>query len=231
MSPDEIAFGVIEYLVFLLSTTCHEAAHALVAKWGGDLTAFEGGQVSLNPLPHIRREPLGMVFVPLLGIVFQTGLIGWASAPYDPRWQQRFPKRAAWMSLAGPVANYLLSVTALIVLKIGLATGVLAMGGNLVHSSAGNAVIDGVAVVLGIAFTLNLLLGTFNLLPIPPLDGYSVLGLFVPDRLALRLQEWRVQARGFAFLGILVGWQVFEKFYGPIYVAALRLLFAGHPIR
>ncbi len=69
MNPDELLLGFIQYVVFLLSTTCHEAAHALVAKLGGDTTAFEGGQVSLNPLPHIRREPFGMVIMPLLGIV------------------------------------------------------------------------------------------------------------------------------------------------------------------
>ena len=65
MNPDQLAFGFLEYVVFLLSTTCHEASHSLVAKWGGDTTALEGGQVSLNPLPHIRREPFGMVIMPL----------------------------------------------------------------------------------------------------------------------------------------------------------------------
>src|ERR1700722_7560645 len=67
MTPDQMVFGFIQYVVFLLSTTCHEAAHSLVAKLGGDLTAFAGGQVSLNPIPHIRREPFGMVIMPLLG--------------------------------------------------------------------------------------------------------------------------------------------------------------------
>src|SRR5215472_13960327 len=66
VKPEELAFGFIQYVVFLLSTTCHEGAHALTAKWGGDTTALEGGQVSLSPLPHIRREPFGMVIMPLL---------------------------------------------------------------------------------------------------------------------------------------------------------------------
>src|SRR3954447_22777115 len=88
MTPAELVFGFIQYVVFLLSTTCHEAAHSLVAKLGGDTTAFEGGQVSLNPIPHIRREPFGMVIMPLLGIFTRSGLIGWASAPYDPHWSQ-----------------------------------------------------------------------------------------------------------------------------------------------
>ena len=110
MNPDELAFGFLEYVVFLLSTTCHEAAHSLAAKLGGDTTASEGGQVSLNPIPHIRRSPFGMVVMPLLGIITQTGLIGWASAPYDPVWSRQHPKRAAWMSLAGPGANFSLCI-------------------------------------------------------------------------------------------------------------------------
>src|ERR1700690_2337077 len=121
MNSDQLAFGFLEYVVFLLSTTCHEASHSLVAKWGGDTTALEGGQVSLNPLPHIRREPFGMVIVPLLGIATGSGLIGWASAPYDPKWSQKHPKPAPWMSLAGPVANFILVLIAALAMRIGLA--------------------------------------------------------------------------------------------------------------
>ena len=110
MNPDLLALGFLEYVVFLLSTTCHEASHSLVAKWGGDTTALEGGQVSLNPLPHIKREPFGMVVMPLLGIATGTGLIGWASAPYNPEWAQKHPKHAARMSLAGPAANFGLAI-------------------------------------------------------------------------------------------------------------------------
>jgi hypothetical protein len=71
MDPDTLALGPLWYVAFLLSTTCHEASHALAAKLGGDPTAFHAGQVSLNPLPHIRREPFGMVLMPLLS--FMTG--------------------------------------------------------------------------------------------------------------------------------------------------------------
>ncbi len=63
-SSQFIVIGIIWYIVFLLSTTCHEGAHALVAHLGDDSTAFHGGQVSLNPLPHIQREPFGTVIVP-----------------------------------------------------------------------------------------------------------------------------------------------------------------------
>src|SRR5437868_13266963 len=101
LTGEFLVAGLVWYIVYLLSTTCHEAAHALAAKIGGDLTAFHGGQVSLNPRPHVTREPFGMVVVPLISYFLGGGMIGWASAPFDPYWQQRYPHRAAWMSLAG----------------------------------------------------------------------------------------------------------------------------------
>ena len=114
---------IVWYVVFVISVTVHEAAHATVAYLGGDPTAYKGGQVSLNPVPHMRREPIGMLVVPLLTAISNGWPIGWASAPYDPRWEQQHPRRAAWMAAAGPGANLALALLALIGLKIGLATG------------------------------------------------------------------------------------------------------------
>ena len=118
-----LAFGW--YLVFLFSTTFHEAAHAWVAQLGGDLTAYEGGQVSLDPRPHIRREPWGMVILPLISVLMFGWPFGFASTPYDPFWSRRYPRRAAWMSLAGPAANLLLVVAAGLILRFGLSLGYL----------------------------------------------------------------------------------------------------------
>src|SRR5688572_25160812 len=109
------------FVVFLFSTTLHEASHAFAAQRLGDVTAYGGGQVTLNPLPHIRREPLGMVVVPLLSFFLSGWMFGWASAPYDPIWAQRSPKRAALMALAGPLSNLLLVLIAGTVLRVGLA--------------------------------------------------------------------------------------------------------------
>jgi len=76
LSPENLALYFILFVVFLFSTTCHEAAHALVAKIGGDETAFLGGQVTLNPVPHIQREPWGMVIIPILMLVLNGSIIG-----------------------------------------------------------------------------------------------------------------------------------------------------------
>ena len=102
--PD-LASAFVYYVVFLLSTTLHEAGHAWAAKLGGDLTAYHGGQVSLDPRPHIRREPFGMVVLPILTVLVSGWPMGFASAPFDPIWALRHPKRAGWMALAGPAAN------------------------------------------------------------------------------------------------------------------------------
>jgi Zn-dependent protease len=231
VTPDELAFGFLQYVVFLLSTTCHEASHALVAKWGGDTTALEGGQVSLNPLPHIKREPFGMVIVPLLGIAFHTGLIGWASAPYSPLWSQRHPKRAAWMSLAGPAANFSLALIAGILMRIGLATGFFVplypSPAHIVGAATQAGAADGIATVLSVLFSLNILLGLFNLIPFPPLDGYGVLGLFTSEAGALKLQEMRLKMGGFAFLGLVIAWQLFDRAYPDLFDGATRLFYYG----
>jgi Zn-dependent protease len=234
MNPDQLAFGFLEYVVFLLSTTCHEAAHALVAKWGGDTTALEGGQVSLNPWPHIRREPFGMVLMPLIGIVSMSGLIGWASAPYNPKWAMEHPKHAARMSLAGPVANFGIATLAGIIMRIGLAMGSFVplepSFSQIVGPAIRGGIGEGVATVLSIFFSLNILLGFFNLIPFPPLDGYGVLGLFVPETTAVRLQVLRMQMGMFSFLGLVIAWRVFDRYFATLFDFALQLFYAGYRI-
>src|ERR1700683_340644 len=123
-TPQFLILGLIWYIFFLFSTTCHEGAHSLAAHLGGDSTAFHAGQGTLNPLPHIRREPFGTVVVPILSYIFAHWMIGWASAPYDPVWQQRYPRRAAWMALAGPGANFALVALSALAIRGGIAFGV-----------------------------------------------------------------------------------------------------------
>jgi Zn-dependent protease len=226
VNPDQLAFGFLQYVVFLLSTTCHEAGHAFVALRGGDSTAFEGGQVSLNPVPHIRREPFGMVVMPLLGIATGSGLIGWASAPYDPLWSQRHPKRAAWMALAGPATNFLIASLAAIAMRVGLLIGIFTKGATSTQHIVGatsSGINEGVATILSVFFSLNILLGCFNLLPFPPLDGYGVLGLFTSEAGALKLQEWRIQFRSFAIIGLILGWRLIDSVYFPMLRTAIRI--------
>jgi Zn-dependent protease len=214
----DLARGFIFYVAFLFSTTCHEAAHALVAKIGGDPTAALGGQVSLNPIPHIRRSPYGMVIFPLLSFFLLNGsMIGFASAPYDPDWARRHPHRAALMALAGPATNFFLMLLAALGLRIGNSLGLLHW--DPYSRSQGFA-----AFSLFVLFSLNLLLGVFNLLPVPPLDGSSVITLFMSEDRARGYLDW-IRSGTFAMPGILVGLLIFRYIFPPIqnFVASLLL--------
>jgi Zn-dependent protease len=231
MNADSLLLGVTWYVVFLLSTTCHEAAHALAAQLGGDPTAFHGGQVSLNPVPHVRREPFGMVVFPILSYLVGGWMMGWASAPYDPIWAQQHPRHAARMSMAGPVANLSLTILAALVIRAGIWMGVFAYpdSANFTHiaAAARPGAAEGAATLLSVMFSLNLLLGVFNLLPVPPLDGFGAIGLFLPENAARRLQQLGFQIRGFSMFGLLIAWRVFNPIFDPIFTFALRSLYSG----
>jgi len=207
LSPELLALGFTLYVVFLFSTTCHEAAHALAAKIGGDETASRGGQVTLNPIPHIQREPWGMVVFPIVMLILSQGrsLIGWASAPYNPDWERRHPHRAAWMALAGPATNYTLMLIAAIALNIGRAQGWFHSGPHP----------DFAANLLYTFFSLNLLLGTFNLLPVPPLDGSTAIMLFMREDSARGYLNW-LRGNSYGLLGLVVAVFAFNYVYGPI---------------
>jgi Zn-dependent protease len=236
MTPEFFAMGMIWYVVFLFSTTCHEAAHALAAKIGGDPTAFHGGQVTLNPIPHIRREPFGMVLIPILTYFWMSrgSMIGWASAPYDPEWEQRYPRRAAWMALAGPAANFSLMLLAAAAIRGGMAAGVFRAPQvatfshitEVANPGEASSLLTFAATFLSVLFLLNLLLGTFNLLPVPPLDGSSGITLLMSERTALRFLEM-LKDPMFRMAGLLAAWWLFGKAFDVIFTAALNLLYPG----
>lgn len=216
LNPQNLVIAFISYAVFLFSTTCHEAAHAFVASRGGDSTAALGGQVTLNPIPHIRREPFGMVVIPLLSFFFSGGMIGWASAPFDPLWERRHPKRSAWMALAGPAANFSLMLLAAFALRTGRALDLFHLQPNGDDNFLFTALIT--------MFLMNLLLGTFNLLPVPPLDGSTAIMLFMSESTAQKYLDW-LRGNSFAMAGLLVGLVVFRQIYPYVQSFVMHLLF------
>jgi Zn-dependent protease len=228
VDPEILVLGLTWFVVFVFSTTLHEAAHAFVAHRLGDSTAYHGGQASLNPLPHIQREPVGMVLVPLISFaVYQNWMIGWASAPYDPQWSYRYPRRAALMAMAGPAANLLIALVAGVILRIGMATGHFLPGPGGFDSmvtALGGA--RGAVVPLSILFSLNVLLCVFNLLPMPPLDGSAILQIFLSESTARRYQEL-VRNPAFSLIGLLVAWKVSPYLLVPVFLFARGLLYAG----
>jgi Zn-dependent protease len=229
----DVASGLLYYVVFLFSTTFHEAAHAWAAMLGGDLTAYHGGQVSLDPRPHIKREPFGMVILPLLTSVTSGWPIGFASAPFDPTWALRHPRRAAWMALAGPGANLALVLIAGILMRLGGVAGIFEAPhevsfGHLVDTPEGTW--RTIGFLLSAFFSLNLVLAFLNLIPLPPLDGSSAIPLVLNQSMAARYQHFMLgSGRALAFVGLFAAWKIFDVIFNPLFLFAVNLLYpSGH---
>ncbi len=219
------------YVAFLFSTVLHEAAHAWAALLGGDRTAYHGGQVSLDPRPHIKREPFGMVVLPLISVVLSGWPFGFASAPYDPRWAMRFPKRAALMALAGPAANLAIVVLAALAVRLGVMTGVFEAPASIrfghIAQAPGGGLWAAVAFVVGVFFSLNLVLFALNIIPLPPLDGSAAVPLLLSDRATEKYQQFLWNQPGLAWIGILIAWQVFDQIFNPLFLLAVNVLYPG----
>lgn len=224
--------GIAFYAVFVFAVTVHEAAHAWAAMKGGDLTAYAGGQVSLDPIPHMKREPFGMVILPILTLVLNGFPLGWASAPYDPDWAARHPRRAGWMALAGPASNLALALLAVLAIRMGVATGHFtapdALGFRSVTAALGDpgGLAAAAALLLSLAFSMNLLLFLLNMLPVPPLDGSGALVLLLPEAWALRWREHASQPL-LALVGLIVVWNVVPMIFAPIFFRVVGLIYPG----
>jgi len=174
----------MQVIVLMFAFSVHESAHAWMASRLGDQTARMLGRVTLNPIKHI--DPIGSVIVPLLAAVSRLPLIGWAKpTPVNTRNFRHLVRDDILTSVAGPVSNFLTAIAATVLLLLISATP----SGNemvqgLVQYSAitdTNSPLMPIVLLLYNALTINVLLGVFNLIPVPPLDGSHVLRHFLPD--------------------------------------------------
>lgn len=217
LTPDLLALGTVWYLVFVFSTTCHEAAHAWAALKLGDPTAYHGGQVSLSPIPHLKREPFGMLLMPLLSFFGSDGrsLFGWASAPFDPTWALNYPKRSAVMAAAGPAANLVLAIGSALGMAWGISAGIFELRLDLyshIVSAPQAGLMDGFAALLSVGFALNVLLFVFNLFPVPPLDGSTIIQLAMSDDTARRYRTFLWEQPMITMAALLIAF----FFLGPL---------------
>jgi Zn-dependent protease len=227
MMDIDFVTGFLWFVSFLFSTTVHEAMHALAAWRLGDPTAYNGGQVTLSPAPHVAREPVGMLLVPLVTSLTQGWAIGWASCPYDPLWAERYPRRAAVMAAAGPFGNFMIATGAFVLIRAGLAFGLFVAPETASLDSIVELASQGpsyITTMLSVLIVQNVFLGSFNLLPLPPLDGSAVLTGLLSERHAAAMRNFSTNGM-MSMMGLLVAWQIFPMATDPLFSLVLRLLY------
>jgi Zn-dependent protease len=214
------------YGVFLFSVTLHEAAHAWAAMHFGDYTAHGGGQVTLNPLPHIQRSPFGMVVVPLASLFLMGWPFGYASAPYDPAWARKHHRKAALMALAGPASNFTVVLFAVLAMRLGLMFGLFTMPGEFGFATlvAGTASTGAFAMLISQLFTMNLVLTTLNLLPVPPLDGSEIINLLLNARQAEKFSTL-IRNPSFGIIGLIIAWNIFPHVFNIAFSIIFPLIY------
>jgi Zn-dependent protease len=183
---------VFQLIAFLFAISVHESAHAWMANRLGDPTARMLGRVSLNPIKHI--DPVGTVLLPAIALFAHIPMLGWAKpTPVDPRNFKNKVLDDILTSVAGPVSNFLLAAIALVALalvKFASPLGrqiILAIPYGVVDAGTNSALLPA-CLLLYELMVINVVLGVFNLIPVPPLDGSHVLRHFLPAE-ALRIYD------------------------------------------
>ncbi len=181
---------VFQVIVFLFAISVHESAHAWTASRCGDPTARMLGRVTLNPIKHI--DLFGTIILPLIALITHFPVIGWAKpTPVDPRNFGHPIRDDIYTSVAGPVSNFLgaiLAVGVLIVIMLVAPDGRAAVynamafkfGQGFLFATQSGLV--PLALLLYELMFINVLLGVFNLIPVPPLDGSHVFRHLLSER-------------------------------------------------
>jgi Zn-dependent protease len=157
----------------LFAITLHEAAHGYVARYFGDMTAYQQGRISLNPLRHI--DPVGTILLPLLTLVLGGILFGWAKPVPVNFGALRRPKQdMLWVALAGPASNFMMA----------LFWGFWA---KIAWMSPDSYFAEPLLEMAQLGVKINVVLMVLNLLPLPPLDGGRIAVSLLPHRWAFKL--------------------------------------------
>jgi Zn-dependent protease len=177
---------LIYFVCLVAAVILHEVSHGVVALMFGDDTAKRAGRLTLNPIPHI--DPFGSIILPALAALGGFAGFGYAKpVPVNPARLRRPRQQMLFVSLAGPVTNLsLMAIAAIVARKVGIGTTTISTTWRIAYTFA----------------LVNLFLGVFNLLPIPPLDGSSIIERFLPRR---HLQAWwKYRQYGFLILFLLL---------------------------
>ena len=192
-------------VVLVASLSVHEAAHAWAAHRLGDPTAQRLGRLSLNPAVHV--DPIGTLLFPLIAMLTNLPLIGWAKpVPVDTRFLTHPKRDFAVIAAAGPASNVVMAVIGAVLLAIVPAT----VPGDI----AGRAVMTPLVQLLLQFIFINVLLAVFNMIPVPPLDGGNVLLGVLPPAGARIIEQLRPY--GFLILYALMLTGVLSTLLGPV---------------
>jgi Zn-dependent protease len=213
----------ILYMVALVfSLSVHESAHAWMSNRFGDDLARLQGRISLNPVSHV--DPIGTLLFPAIAFFTGAPLIGWAKpTPVNPlKWRN---KRVAnfWVSAAGAISNFIIAFIAGGIIRVLYTVGVVDDGLGLVNSQS--TIANGAVELLIVFFILNVALGVFNLLPIPPLDGSKVLASILPPGFESGIEA--LERFGFILLFIAVFTGVLGVIFRVVMPIAWALVFIG----
>ena len=200
---DTLSFALVFIPCLIIAIVFHEVAHGLAAKALGDPTASERGRLSLNPLRHV--DPIGTLLVPGGLLLLGAPAFGWAKPVPVNKWRLDNPRFGMMaVAAAGPASNFVLAFVGAIFLGV-----IGTLGASFSESAAGFPMLvgpDGMSLPFetGLYFfiLINVFLGLFNLLPIPPFDGSHIVGGLLPK--PLRTQWEKIQRFGMVLiLGVI----------------------------
>jgi len=198
----------IAAIPILFAITLHEAAHGYVARHFGDMTAYQQGRISLNPIRHI--DPVGTILLPILTLTMGGILFGWAKpVPVNFAALRRPKQDMLWVALAGPLANLFMAL-------------LWAMMAKLAWMLPTNYFASPLLEMAQIGIKINIILMVLNLLPLPPLDGGRVAVSLLPHRQASILE--RVEPYGIFILIALAISPVLGWILGPPVIGLILLI-------